>query len=561
MSDGLDFASRDFPARIADLGFSVRLPRDWITHELPDEELDFSNPTRFVPLAVVTAPHAAIVVVFAARPAYDDGTLHDWAHYLLGESGLTPRAVGAHTVAGVPAVVGEATQESELGPMIVRFAFLEDGGRLVNLTFTTPELLDSAVRAVWFTVLESFALADPRSATGAAHRDAMRQGDTEEVQDVEGAVDVGNAVDFRSAEDAEDAEAEHPRALLVFDDVLEDEVAEVDDEQEGPSAGMADYPVDEPAPAIGDFALADDTASLEREHPINASLRDGGVGLVPNVSSRSDRERRATVAVAALDAELDVPYGWHVVDDGRRTLLFEPEGEVQINFDFLTREGRDDDALLDALEAEARASYAAPDFARLDDGDVFGVGVHDIHDGEQPLEQFHLLRRGYDAPRELRARVTATPARSEQAVKLAKLVLESAVFLSGATWPQEERPVPPPTSAYQPQSDAPHAWWLRALALEGENRLDEAERTITAAIDHQGRALAVADLYAHRMKRLRATGDEDGATEAFRKAEQWSFFYASQATSGGEGAALSLARDEFRAELVSDFGRDPDEPE
>ena len=121
--------------------------------------------------------------------------------------------------------------------------------------------------------------------------------------------------------------------------------------------------------------------------------------------------------------------------------------------------------------------------------------------------------------------------------------------------------VPPPTSAYQPQSDAPPEWWLRALALEGENRLDEAERTIITAIDHQGRALAVADLYARRMKRLRAAGDEVGATDAFRKADQWSFFYASQATSGGEGAALSLARDEFRAELVSDFGGDPGETE
>lgn len=281
---------------------------------------------------------------------------------------------------------------------------------------------------------------------------------------------------------------------------------------------------------------------------------------MPNVSSRSDEERRATVAVATLEAELNVPYGWHVIDDGRRTLLFEPGGEVQISLDFLTREGRDDDSLLDALEAEAMASHAAPVVERIDDGDIFGLGVRNIHDGQQPVEQYHILRRGYDAPRELRARVTATHERSVKAVKLAALVLESVVFLSGATWSDEGRPVPPSTSPSQAQRDLPQ-WWHRALELEGENRVDEAERTIMTAIDHQGGALAVADLYAHRMKRLRVAGDEEGAIEAFRKADRWSFFYASQATSGGEGAALSLERDQFRAELVRDFGSDPGDPE
>ena len=45
------------------------------------------------------------------------------------------------SVAGVSAVIGEAVQQSDIGPMIVRFAFFEDGGRLLNLTFTAPELL------------------------------------------------------------------------------------------------------------------------------------------------------------------------------------------------------------------------------------------------------------------------------------------------------------------------------------------------------------------------------------------------------------------------------------
>lgn len=162
MNGNLNLAPRSFPARIAELGFTAQLPADWISHELPIEDVDFSNPTNLVPLAIVTAPHAAIVFAFAARPAYEDGTVHDWAIYLLKHNQLQPRAIGRDQVAGVPAVVGEATQPSDLGPMVVRFAFLEDGGRLVNLTFTAPALLADSVRDAWFAMLQSFTLETPK---------------------------------------------------------------------------------------------------------------------------------------------------------------------------------------------------------------------------------------------------------------------------------------------------------------------------------------------------------------------------------------------------------------
>jgi hypothetical protein len=162
MNTSLNLAPRAFPSRIAELGFSAQLPVDWISHELPAEEPDFSNPATFVPLAVITAPHSAIVFAFAARPAYDDGTLHDWAMYLLEHNQLKPCAIGAHQVGSLAAVVGEATQNSDVGPMVVRFAFCEDGNRLINITLTAPELLADTVVNAWFTLLQSFALETPR---------------------------------------------------------------------------------------------------------------------------------------------------------------------------------------------------------------------------------------------------------------------------------------------------------------------------------------------------------------------------------------------------------------
>ncbi len=97
-----------------------------------------------------------------------------------------------------------------------------------------------------------------------------------------------------------------------------------------------------------------------------------------------------------------------------------------------------------------------------------------------------------------------------------------------------------------PDSEAKLAGWMRkALTLERENRLQEAEQCIEAAITSPHFALDTAEMY--RLRRLRLLSEErfDEAREAWHKAADWAFFFASQATSGGEGAALSRGRDQF----------------
>ena len=79
-------------------------------------------------------------------------------------------------------------------------------------------------------------------------------------------------------------------------------------------------------------------------------------------------------------------------------------------------------------------------------------------------------------------------------------------------------------------------------ALEREDRLIEAEAAIREAIPHQAFALEIAEMYRRRMLRLQG-GPQ--AAEARQKAADWAYFYASQATSGGEGTAMSAERDEF----------------
>jgi hypothetical protein len=88
------------------------------------------------------------------------------------------------------------------------------------------------------------------------------------------------------------------------------------------------------------------------------------------------------------------------------------------------------------------------------------------------------------------------------------------------------------------------AWKERAEALEREDRLEEMEKAVGAAIPSLYCAIATAEMYRQRWMRLRAS-DPVKAGEARRRAVHWAYTYASWATSGGEGTALSAERDEF----------------
>jgi hypothetical protein len=92
-------------------------------------------------------------------------------------------------------------------------------------------------------------------------------------------------------------------------------------------------------------------------------------------------------------------------------------------------------------------------------------------------------------------------------------------------------------------------WFEKATALEQEDRLIEAEEVIRESVEHQGFAIMIAEMYRKRMLRLTNNGDQTGAAAARQKASDWAYFYASQATSGGEGTAMSAQRDEFLSTL------------
>ncbi len=117
--------------------------------------------------------------------------------------------------------------------------------------------------------------------------------------------------------------------------------------------------------------------------------------------------------------------------------------------------------------------------------------------------------------------------------------------------------VPPPEKQSAPLDTS--AWSRAAQSTDGPDRLEAIEAEMRKAIPHIGAAASIAEMYAQRMRAFQCAGNEQRAIAAFKLAVDWMGTYASWATSGGEGAALSCERDQFHVALVREFGYDPTE--
>jgi len=492
------------------LSCSCVIPDGWVQVPVPEEAYDFDNPTVFLPLLVCVAPYGAVVFSIAARPAFDDGTVQDWAEHLAAQNKLEIERMREARVNRMPCILVDATMPSDAGLMRSRSVFLEDGRRLFNIGTLAPDVIWASVEADFDRLLGSFALDDVQGITAAPLR--LMTSDP--------------SVDLSAAALAPKA----PKASEAPDQASEGSVDPANAQPADP-APPDDLPLpsDRPTQAV-DVALADDASSLDPHHPINARMRDSGVGIVPRVTMVVTRSKFASIGAAAVDAVFRVPFGWHVIDDGRRTLVFDPDGSVQINLDL---RAATPDALLSHIGSALAQDNPDAQFLTFELLDSPCLAVRDLVIDGARLDQAYLLRPSHRDGLTLVCRVTADRENMTRAMNTAEVILTS---LQG--------PMPPdPEFAGQPD------WWRTAVLHERDGRLEEAEQIILQSVDHIGAYSSVAHLYEQRSARLVRAGQGDAAAAARERAIHWLYVYASSATSGGEGAALSLERDQRIAAL------------
>jgi hypothetical protein len=143
----------------AHLAFSLLLPDDFRQVPLPEESHDFSNPSTMMPCGVFMASYGAVLCTVAARPAFDDGSVMDWAQYLVGlQEGFAVRKLMPERKWGTQVVEVIATQPSEAGEMTIHSIFFEDGGRLFNIGRMAPTAIWPSVQDTLAAMVDSFAL-------------------------------------------------------------------------------------------------------------------------------------------------------------------------------------------------------------------------------------------------------------------------------------------------------------------------------------------------------------------------------------------------------------------
>ncbi|MBZ0151520.1 MAG: hypothetical protein IT456_25275 [Planctomycetes bacterium] len=350
----------------AELDFAVEAPTNWVPVPLPDETPQFDDPMTFAPIGVLMAPYAAIVFSVTARPAYSDGTLVEWLDHVVRARGIDPSTIERELLGDLDAVACWGFQVENGIAMRARMVLFEDGGRMVNVSCMAPADLWSATAPTFVHMLRTFALTHRRGRTATVCAEGVSL----------------------------------PASTMT-----------------GPGAVAESAPT--PAAAV---ALADDLGSLDPEHPLNARLRDAGAGLVPNVLDHDQMERWARLGAGAIRATMRVPFGWHVLDDGRRTLVFDADGRTQISMQLLAREGRSDDAILAAKVPDLRREWPTMEHLRTEVSGLQCLLVRNATADGQPIEQAYLLR---SAPEGLvlQTRVTSSPDTFARAGDLAEVLL------------------------------------------------------------------------------------------------------------------------------------------
>lgn len=173
-----------------------------------------------------------------------------------------------------------------------------------------------------------------------------------------------------------------------------------------------------------DVAIAADASSLDPDNPMNARLRDGGIGLVPRVLATNEQERYAVVGAGAVESTFHIPFGWHVVDDGRRTLIFDPDGRMQINLNLRRMDGGVHDMLRD-IEAEHERQQPGIPRVHFSAAGLECLAFRGLQVRDEILDQTFLVRESDWEGVALTARVTANQEDMPFAMNTAEVVLTS----------------------------------------------------------------------------------------------------------------------------------------
>ena len=160
---------------------------------------------------------------------------------------------------------------------------------------------------------------------------------------------------------------------------------------------------------------------------MNAYFRDNGIGLVPRVLQVNEAERYAMLGCGAIVAMVQVPLGWHAIDDGKRTLIFDPDNKIQVNLNVIQPGPLTIDQVIEAIHGQVREANPSVEHIRLTLAGMPTLGLRNLQADGEPIEQAFMFRPhpvgGDSTTTLLQVRVTASPGDMIRAMNLAEVLV------------------------------------------------------------------------------------------------------------------------------------------
>lgn len=394
------------PPQHAGLTCRFLKPADFQIADLPPAEPDFAASPQFLPLAVALTPIGPMVFTVAARPSFSDGAVSQWLDYICRDENYPHTTITEIRLGPLVGVTCDATQQADSVTMKMRLILIEDDGRLFQLSAMAPEAFWTSALEKMGPMLASFELRETRGTKVALFPDQSAP--------------TAPAQEKPAAKPArKEAAGEKPAAT-----------------KKKKQTAAAAAPAAEPAPTLtakftadelAAMALADDASTLDPEHAFNVNLRNRGAGLVPRVVSTDLPGKSATVAAGAVQGFFRVPLGWHVIDDGKRTLIFDAAGKVQVNLSQRRSEGVSATAYARACLDQYLATQPDLPIAEFVIDGIAAAGIRGVMIDGEKLDQAFFVRDLGRAGLLLVARATGAEADSKRALDLAGDIMATFV--------------------------------------------------------------------------------------------------------------------------------------
>jgi len=159
------------------------------------------------------------------------------------------------------------------------------------------------------------------------------------------------------------------------------------------------------------LALSESSATLtDPDLKLKAYMRDNGIGLLPRAASVNEQERFAMMACGSVMAAIPVPFGWYIMDDGKRTLVFTGDNAIQISISNLPTVGLTIDQGMDNITQGMLKEQPQVEHHKLDMEGTPTLAFKGLVIGGEALNQVFMFTPSAIANCTMQTRVTCSEA-------------------------------------------------------------------------------------------------------------------------------------------------------